>query len=120
MSGVLCEMRQAQQFIERHSQFPVERDVAKSVLDYFNDVQIKTLQQKLSDVIPYARKIEERIRKATCGEFKAFMYGSISVFLCADSSDLDMCILETKPSAGPRTPKVLTESRFTYYIDDPF
>jgi hypothetical protein len=73
MSGVLCEMVGIQRFIEQHSQYPVERDVASSVLTWFNDAQSTSLQQKLSVVVPCARQMKDLIEDRIKGRLQDSM-----------------------------------------------
>lgn len=102
MAELLCEVAQLER--DRQATHPLEKDVGKSIFRFFDDVTAPALQQKLSVVIPVARKMQELIESRGNKHLSVHMYGSISVFLCADSSDVDVCVVgdtSIKPQVLP-------------------
>ena len=84
-------------FIQVRTNF--EGQFGASVLDYFINVFVPAVDSKLATVLPCATKVKKSIL-ATAANFDAdldlavHLYGSVSVFLCSDSSDMDIAAVQ--------------------------
>lgn len=71
-------------------------------MTFFNDVHKPIVERKLASSISLASKINERVQaeasKFGLKDMLVCIFGSISVFLCNDQSDVDIAIYPSVPS----------------------
>jgi len=87
MDGLLCEIKKRCKYI---NSFPTETKISESLLNYFWKIKVPFLQLNLFEMCQCAKQFERVLKNNDLG---VAIYGSVSVFLSDENSDLDICLL---------------------------